>query len=410
MRVLLLNQYYAPDNAATAQILADVGADLASAGHDVRAVCSDRAYASPDRRYPGRERIDGVEVVRCRTSGFGRGTALGRITDYATFLIGAVFALVAGPRPDVVLCLSTPPMIAALGWLYARLRGAAFVYWVMDVYPDVAFELGVLRRGSPAGWALGALSRFLVRRADRVVALGRTMADRLERGSGRRSDVVHNWADGDVIRPRPVVGHPLRAEWGWDGRFVVLYSGNQGLAHEFDTVLDAAEGLAEDGDVLFAFVGGGPRRAEVEAEVRRRGLPNVEFRPYVERERLGESLTAGDVHLVTLRDGLPGLLVPSKIYGIFAAGRPTLYVGPAEGEIHDHVAAGRCGTRVAVGDVDGLVAAVRAYRDDPETVRTQGAAARATFEACYARRHGVDSIIAVLDGAIRSRSGDGAGS
>ncbi|MDX1389795.1 MAG: glycosyltransferase WbuB, partial [Acidobacteriota bacterium] len=113
MKVTLLNQYYAPDEAATAQILSDVGATLARAGHDVHAVCSDRAYAWPSRRYPRREIIDGVHVRRTRTTGFGRGSRLGRVIDYATFLTGAVAAVLFRKRPDVMLCLSTPPMMAA---------------------------------------------------------------------------------------------------------------------------------------------------------------------------------------------------------------------------------------------------------------------------------------------------------
>ncbi len=404
MRIVLLNQYYAPDMAATAQLLADVGAGLARAGHEVVAVCSDRAYASPRDRYPASEVIDGVRIVRCPTSGFGRARAVGRVADYGTFLFGAARALLAAPPADVVLCLSTPPMIAALGAVYARAAGAGFVYWVMDVYPDLAFELGVLRRGSTAGAALRILSHGLMRRADRVIALGDSMAARLAAAAGRRPEVVHNWADGEVVRPRPGEGHPLRAEWGWDGRFVVLYSGNMGLAHEFGTVLDAAERLRDRDDDLFAYVGGGPRRAEVVAEVERRGLPNVEFRPYVERSRLGDSLTAGDVHLVTLRDGLAGLLVPSKIYGIFAAGRPTVYVGPGEGEIHDLLVEGDCGTRSAVGDVDGLVGAIETFRVDAGARFRAGERARGLFDRRFRDDLGVDRIRRVLESAAPRRA------
>jgi len=397
VRVVLLNQYYAPDSAATAQILADLGAGLAAQGHDVAAVCSNRAYADPSCRYAARETIDGVEVRRTRTSGFGRGSHLGRLLDYGTFLLGASRVLLFQRRPDVVVSLSTPPMVAALGLALARLRRARSVYWVMDVYPDLAFELGALRRGSLAGRLLTRCAVGLLRRSDRVVALGETMAERLREHGARNVVVVHNWADDEAIRPRPLEGHPLRLEWGWHDRFVVLYSGNMGLAHEFETTLDAAALLADDPRILFAFVGQGPRRAEVEERARERGLTNVEFRPYVPRELLGRSLSSGDLHLVTLRQRMPGLLVPSKIYGILAAGRPTLYVGPDEGEIVDILRTADCGVRVGIGDAERLAELIAAYAADGRRGEDEGGRARRLFEQRFTRRHGVREFARLLD-------------
>jgi len=385
VRIVLLNQYFAPDEAATAQLLADLGEGLAAAGHEVVAICCRRAYEDPARRYPRRERVRGVAVRRVRSTGFGRATAAGRVADYFTFLAAAGLALLFGRRPDVVVSLSTPPLVAYVGLALARLRGARSVYWVMDVYPDLAFRLGALRTGSPAGRLFARISRSTLRGSDAVVALGETMAARLAAGGLRNVTTIHNWADGEAIRPRPAQDHPLREAWGWTGRFVVLYSGNMGLAHEFETVLGAAEMLRERPSVRFAFVGGGPRREEVEREVRRRGLANVEFRPYVARDLLGQSLTAGDLHLVTLREGTPGLLVPSKIYGILAAGRPTLYVGPDAGEVADIIGSGRCGTRVASGDARGLAQAIERYERDAAMRGAEGERARELFERRFAR-------------------------
>jgi len=403
VRVVLLNQYYAPDDAATAQLLADVGAGLSRAGHRVCAVCSSRAYRDTAIRYPARERIDGVEVRRGFSTSFGRSSSLGRLIDYLTFLISAGVILGFRSRPDVVVSLSTPPMVAALGLLMARLRRARAVYWVMDVYPDVAFELGALRPRSLAGRLFAALSRSILRRSDLVVALGETMADRLREAGARRISVVHNWADGEAIRPQALERHPLRADWGWSERFVVLYSGNMGLAHEFATVLDAVEQLRDDPRILFAFVGAGPRRDVVEAEVRRRGLDNVEFRPYMPREELGQSLTSGDIHLVTLRSRMPGLLVPSKIYGILAAGRATLYVGPDRGEIADIVREGECGTLVAQDDVPGLVAAVRGYAADAARTAAEGRRARELFDRRFTRDHGLAAFAELVEDEGRRR-------
>ncbi len=396
VRVLLLNQYYAPDEAATAQLLGDVGEALSRSGHEVRVICSSRSYADPTRRYPRRERLRGVDVRRVSTTGFGRSSRLGRSVDYATFLLGAVLEALSGKRPHVVLALSTPPLVAAVGLGVARIRGARLLYWVMDVYPDLAFELGAIRPGSAAARILRALTRRTLRHADRTVALDVAMERRLRGMGAERVVVIPNWADERSVVPRSTSGHRLRSEWGWDGKFVVLYSGNMGLAHEFDTVLAAAGALRSEPGVLFAFVGGGPRRGEVERRAAELGLANVEFRSYVPREVLGESLTAGDVHLVTLRARMSGLLVPSKIYGILAAGRPTIYVGPPEGEIAEILASGDCGTRVANGDAAGLARAVRAYLGDPGRRADEGARARSRFETCYTRSHAEAAFLRVV--------------
>ena len=396
MRIALLNQYYAPDEAATAQMLADLGASLAAAGHNVTAICCDRSYAQPRRRYSRHETIDGVRVERVLTTRFGRGSRLGRLTDYATFVLGAARRLLFGSRPDVIVALTTPPMIATVAMLVRRLRGSRIAFWSMDVYPELAFELGVLERTSRAGKLLTAVGRRVLHSADVVIALGESMADRLRRLGATRVEVVHNWADESAIVPRPAIDRPARIEWGWHRRLVVLYSGNLGLAHEFDTVLAAAAKLSTAmPNVLFAFVGVGPRLAEVKRAAH--DLSNVEFREYVERSRLGDTLTAADVHLVTLRPNMPGLLVPSKIYGILAAGRPTIYVGPPNGEIADILREGRCGATVSNGDVEGLVATIRDYACDPFRRDVEGKSARAIFEARFTRRKSLDTFRGLLE-------------
>lgn len=348
--------------------------------------------------------LRGVSIQRVWSTGFGRGRRLGRVFDYLTYLAGASRVLALHSRPDVVLSLSTPPMVALLGLIGARLKRARSVYWVMDVYPELAFELGVLRQRSLGGRALAVLSRFLLRRSDRVVALGDAMAQRLRAGGAPEVSVIHNWADGRAIQPTPTAGHPLRSRWGWEGRFVVLYSGNMGLMHEFDTVLEAAALLLPaEPQVLFAFVGGGPRRPEVEARVRQLGLKNVEFRAAVARSELGQSLTSGDLHLVTLSGRAAGLLVPSKIYGVLAAGRPTLYVGP-EGDVSAILRQGRCGARIAANDAAALAQEIVRYRQDERRRLEEGERARRLFEECFTKERGLRAFQLLLQSTQRARA------
>lgn len=399
-RLLFVNQYAFPDEAATAQLLADLVDTCRRAGAECRVVCSDRSYADAARRYPHEEVLNDVRYSRAAATGFGRSSRLGRVIDYATFLLGAMGRLLSGHRPDVVLGMSTPPILGALAVLAARLRGRRSAYWAMDVYPDLAFELSAMKPNSVLGRAFAVLSRWTLRRADLVIALGETMAGRFSMAGARNVAVVHNWADGDAIRPMKAEESRISAEREWTGKFVVLYSGNLGLAHEFDTLLAAAEALREEG-VLVAFCGGGPRRAEVEAEAKRRSLTNVEFHPSVCREELGDLLAAGQLHAVTMRPRMAGLLVPSKVYGILAAGRPILYVGPAEGEIHDMISREDVGSSVRGGDVIRLVAEIRRFRDEPAERARAGKRARDLFDAKFTRSGQTGKLVGLLANLAR---------
>jgi len=397
VRILLLNQYYAPDEAATAQVLADLGAALAAAGHSVTAICCNRSYADPAKRYPTREVVDGVRVRRIRTTGFGRRSAAGRMLDYFSFVTGAFLAMLRVERPDVIISLTTPPMIGLAGVFVARIRGGKAVLWSMDVYPDLLYALGAVRPRSIAGRLLRMLSSATVRSQDAVVALGESMAAHLKKAGARRVEVVHNWSDENSVLPIQSSESRFRREWGWDNRFVILYSGNLGLAHEFDTLLAAADRLRNVPEILFAFVGAGPRLAYVERRRDELHLANVDIRRPVARNVLSDSLAAGDVHLITMRSGVSGLLVPSKIYGILAAGRPTLYVGPPEGEIFDILRGGRCGTCVDNGQIDALVTAIEAYRSNAKLRADEGTRARGLFERQFTKSRAMAQFRAVLE-------------
>lgn len=396
MRVLLLNQYYHPDVAPTAQLLADVGGALARRGHEVTALASARPYAGPGFR-PLRDRHEGVRILRVPATALGRGHHLGRLVDYGTF-VGAVLApLLAGPRPDVVVALSTPPLVAALGLLVKRLRGARFVYWVMDVYPELAVALGALDAGSAAARALGALGQLLYAQADAVIALDDAMRDRLVAAGAapERVTVIDNWADDAV---RPLDGpNPLRRALALEGRFVVSYSGNMGLGHDFDTLLGAMAHLRGE-DVHWLFIGDGPRRGWLEAEVRRRGA-DATFLPYRPRDELPVSLSAADASIVSLGPNLAGLIAPSKLYGILAAGVPVLYVGPPAGRTSDVIRRAGVGLAVDNGDVAGFARAIRTLKRDAAARAEMGRRGRRLLETELLRAHALERHVAVIERA-----------
>jgi glycosyltransferase involved in cell wall biosynthesis len=300
------------------------------------------------------------------------------------------------PAPDVIVAMTTPPLIAATG-LGARRKGTKLVYWVQDLYPEIAVAFGAIRESALHTRTMAAVSRRVMQGSARVVVLGEAMKERVVNAGALRDrvSVVPNWADGNVVSPVPHESNALRGDLAPGASFVVLYSGNIGRAHDVSTMVGAARRLAERKDIAFVFQGEGNKRAELELGTR--GLPNVRFAPYQPRERLAESLSAADLHLITLSPSVAGLLEPSKLYGIMAAGRPALYVGPDRSEVARTILAERMGAWVANGDVEGLVVAITARVEDRVACREEGTRARAAFDREYSRLHRTSQFAQILE-------------
>jgi glycosyltransferase involved in cell wall biosynthesis len=381
VKLIFVNRYFHPDHSATSQILTDLAFRLANeGGWTVEVVTSRQRYDDPAERLPAAEEVNGVRVRRVWTTRFGRRSLPGRALDYLSFYFSAALGLLrCCAKGDVIVAMTDPPLISIVAGAVARVRGARLVNWIQDVFPEVARALGVR---VPLHALLGRLRDASLRAAAANVVLG----DRMAEWAGTRGvpqervAVIPNWADGDAITPLAPADNPLRAAWGLGGRFVVAYSGNLGRAHDYATLLDAAERLQDQTDIVFLFIGGGHLRPALEAEARARALASVRWLPYQPRQRLGESLAAADVHWASLRPELEGLIVPSKIYGILAAGRPALFVGDRNGEIGGLLRRHDCGISVAIGRGDELAAAILRLRDSPELCRTMGERARIAFE------------------------------
>ncbi|MCC6212771.1 MAG: glycosyltransferase family 4 protein [Burkholderiales bacterium] len=376
--IVFVNRFFYPDFAPTGMHAADVAFDLAAAGREVHAVTSRLAYDGEGKDYPADETVRGVRVHRVWTTRFGRGSLGGRSLDYLSFYLSAFFALARMlKRDDIVVAKTDPPLISVVTALAAMLRGARLVNWLQDIFPETAARSGVWLARGPVGAFLRLLRDWSLRRAAVNVVLGERMAAELGRlVPGAPVRVASNWADGTAVRPMPSGESTLRREWGLEGRFIVGYSGNFGRVHDCETLLAGARLLLQEEEIVFAVVGGGFRIRRVVAA----GLVNVAVRSYVREEKLGESLAAFDVHLVTLLPEFEGLVVPSKFYGAMAAGRAVIFVGDREGEVARLLAKYECGLTVAPGDDAGLAAAVRDLRASPERLRTMGERARAAFE------------------------------
>ncbi|HET9577664.1 MAG TPA: glycosyltransferase family 4 protein [Usitatibacter sp.] len=384
-RLIFVNRFFAPDLSATSQILTDLCRALALRGFEQHVVTSRLRYESAGAQLSAEEDRDGAHVHRVATTGFGRGSMPGRAADYASFLWSArrEVSRLARPR-SIVIAKTDPPMLQS--WIAGAVKHGPFVCWVQDLFPEVAEAAGIrLARGIP-GRAIRALRDRTFAGADAIVAVGDLMAERIRAMPGVRSHRVHvipNWADGAQLRPVEHSSNPLRSSWGLDGKFVVGYSGNLGRVHEFETTLRAAQLLRSNAAIRFHFVGAGHYMRYVQREVEKARLTNVSFAPYQPRESLSLSLSAVDLHLCTLDPKFEGLVVPSKLYGIMAAGRPVLFVGAANGEVGRVLDRHAIGFTVAPGDATALAGAIESIAGDAEQARTMGASARALFEAEY---------------------------
>ena len=388
MKLIFVNRYFDPDRSATSQILSDLAFHLATHHHDVHVVTSRQLYDDPGAILPASENIRGVGVHRVRTSRFGRNALAGRTIDYASFHFAAADRLIRLARPnDIIIAKTDPPLVSVTAAGAARVRGARLVNWVQDLFPEVAERLGVLSLGGASAGVMRRARDVALRQAAANVAIGTRMAQRLEAVGSRPGKVrtIGNWTNDEAVRPVPAAQNRLRREWDLEGRFIVGYSGNLGRAHDCETLLGAAERLRDHSDIVFLFTGGGHGIDELNAGFAARNLASLRIRSYQPQAGLGDLLSLPDVHWVSLRPELEGLIVPSKFYGICAAGRPVIMVGDTEGEIGSIVTDAGCGMALARGDDAGFASAILQLRNDPELREAMGRRARRLLDDRFSR-------------------------
>jgi glycosyltransferase involved in cell wall biosynthesis len=354
-RVLVINQYYRPGFEATAQLLGDL-CEALSERFDVSVVTG--ALAIPPAP-SGRFDENGVRLIRVPSTTFDRAGLGRRALNYVTFLTGAFLEAMHARRPDVVLCMTDPPVVGDIGVVVARRFRVPLVVISQDVFPEIAVQLGRLENPIVVRLLRG-LIRFYIRRADRIVAIGETMRERLvDKGARReRITVIPNWVDTTKVTPKGKDNAWAR-ELGFHDRFVVMHSGNIGHAQNLDALVRSTTFLRDLDDLTVAIVGGGARHAALSELVERLEADAVRFLPYQPREMLSDSLSSADLHVVGLARGLAGYVVPSRLYGILAVGRPVLVAAEEESETAQLVARIGCGVVVPPGRPELLAEAIR---------------------------------------------------
>ncbi len=375
-RLLVFNQYYWPGVEATAQLLTELCEALAAEA-EVEVVTG-VLHGHEDE--PRRLVHNGVEIVRVPSTSFERSKIPARASNYLTYLSNALIYGLRGGRPDVVLCMTDPPVVADVALLVARRYRAPLVVISQDVFPEIAVQLKRLENPFLMG-LLRALVSVYLRRADRIVAIGETMRRRLEAKGAppERVHVIPNWVDTKRLQPLGKDTHWAR-EWGLDERFVVMHSGNVGHAQDLDSLVRAATFLRDLDDLVITIIGTGARHAELVALAERLQVERVLFLYYQNRRVLPQSLSAADVHVVGLARGLAGYVVPSRLYGILAAGRPVIAAADAESETAQVVERVGCGIVVQPGRPELLARAIRDAHDGAYDLEEMGARGREWVE------------------------------
>ena len=401
-RVLLVNQHYPPDMAPSGQFMLDVAEHLAREGYDVEVLTSRGNYLAGRTAAPRNEVRNGVRIRRVGTSSFGRGSHAGRIVDYLTFLLRVLTALLIGPRRDGVLFLTTPPLLSVAGRIAFLLRGQRYGIWSMDLHPDAAIASGMLGDGHVVSQVLEWANASAYRKADFVIDLGRYMNDRIRaKGvSARRCYTIPLWCSKDEIYPLEREHNPLLDQLGLRDRFVVMYAGNAGIVHDFNDICEAMRLLRNDPRIYFLFVGSGPRRREIEAFVRDHSIENFQYRGYFERDQLRYSLSLADAHLISLRAEFVGISVPNKLFGVMAAARPGILIGPRRCESAETILSARCGAVIDPahpGATDLLVQTLREWSADRSVPVALGQAGRAAFLDRFEKGLGCTEVARVLD-------------
>jgi colanic acid biosynthesis glycosyl transferase WcaI len=403
-RLLVISQVFVPDPTAVGQHFADVAEEMARRGWDVHVLTSARAYDDPSIRFPARETRNGVHIRRLPLSSFGKRSIAVRLLAQSLFMLQAVVRGLFTPGLAAVVVSTSPPFAGFGGAIIHLVRRVPFLWWVMDLNPDQMVAAGKLRPTSPFVRVFDWMNRVTLRRAACVVALDPYMAERLNRKVEvtAKTDVMPPWPhtepplgdDAGAVRLSQA-GRSFRRQHGWQDRFVVMYSGNHAIQHPLDTLLAAAALLDGDERVVFAFIGGGAGKAQVERHIAA-GAGNLVSLPYQPLETLEESLGAADLHVVCMGAEVVGIVHPCKIYGAMAVGRPILFFGPRQSHAGAIVEPYGIGWRIDHGDVEGTVGAIHRAATMPGEARLRMGLEAARMVNAEFSRHALLSRMADL--------------
>ena len=402
-QLLVLCQLFYPELVSTGQTLTELCEVLADLGVQIRVVCGPPTVwqdgTSPARRIEHH----GIQIDRVWGTQFPKLNFLGKLCNQLTYVVSTFFAMLFDRTRCPILVLTNPPFLAvACAFLRKIGIGKPFIYLIFDVYPEVPAELGVLKRDGIGFKMWNAFNRFCFRQASQIIVIGRCMRqiieDKMPPGSlDGKIHTIHVWADDQLIATRPSVENPYVAAWGLSGRFVISYSGNMGRFHDMETIMEAARLLRRHPEIVFLFIGEGQKKAWMMDFASREGLSNCQFHPYVPRADLPFSLSLADLGLVSLSRGQEGLCVPSKTYGLLAAGVPVIALMSPHTEIARVLDEEDCGITSEQGDAEALARIILDLKNDPQRLVRMRGRARQAIDTKYNLRAAAEEYHRIIE-------------
>lgn len=373
MEILIISQVFWPDTSSVSQHLTDLAEEVAGRKHKVHVLTSRKGYEDPTIRYKRREVLEGITIERIWQTGFGKSTKIGRLLNFTSFNLTLFCKLLFLRRGQykTIIGLTSPPLVSFFGVIAAKLKGARFCYWTMDLQPELAIVSGYLKKGSATAKLLLLLGNYVFNQADVILTLDRYMADYIAKRGAAKEKIQVNpaWPVINEVYNGPMAKNPFRCEHKLNDKIVIMYSGNHAVVHPLDTLLKAALFLKDDRRFVFVFIGGGVRKKDVTLMKTENGLTNILQLPYQERDKIHLSLGAADIHVVIHGNGCTGFTHPSKIYGAMFIGRPIAYIGPEPSHITDIMASCPGNISVEHGHVERLIEKLLLFADKSDEER-----------------------------------------
>ena len=339
MKILIITQVFYPDPVSVSQHLTDLASKLIEEGNEVTVYTSCYPYEEKNQRYISSEDFNGISIQRLWQSSFGKGSTLKRIIDFLTYSFTISIKLLFIKRREFELIIGTtvPPLLSYVGVLVSKIKGIKFLYWVMDLQPELSISSGLIKNNSLTAMFFTNLGNYIIRNSNIIISLDRFMSEYLySRGASRGSvKTIAVWPVIDEVYKGYRMSNPFRLENSFGNKIVIMYSGNHAYVHQLDTLLETAFILKENSLFLFVFVGGGVRRKDVSEFKEKNKLKNIIQLPFQPRENIHNSLGSSDIQVVILGDGQVGYTHPNKVYGAMYIGKPILYIGPAESHVAD---------------------------------------------------------------------------
>lgn len=383
-KILLITQIFYPDEVSTANLFTNLCSVLAEDNINVEVWCAQPSYTTL-KRQPSVIQYNNINICYLSSTNFHKKKLIGRLLNYLTFSLSLTLKLLRSKNNSVIFTHTNPPSLGILIAMVLQLKGKKFIYILLDIFPDGLCHLGKLSFSNPIVKIWQKLFRFALHRSEKIIVIGRDMKEWLisfYKPSVTKVQYIPHWQDSNLIKPIPYEDNAFVREHNLEGKFVVQYSGNMGLWQDMK-VLGATAKKMESENINFVFIGDGIRKEELLGSFEGNIPDNVILLPFQPNSKLGSALTACHIALLSLREGLTGMAVPSKIYGILASGVPCIALVPNDSEIAMVLNEEKCGIVVKPGDTNGLVNAILKLKNDNELRKKMGENGRIAFEKKY---------------------------